>query len=127
MMRSPKGNRHPFRYAHILSIYHANVLFFDDTRPKRCKFLFVRWFKIDQAWISGPSAHCLERLHYLPASDPAAFGFLDPRHVIRACHLLPAFALESTSEFLGTSSARDTIIGDYKRHYVSRYAMLLHG
>ncbi|KZV64559.1 hypothetical protein PENSPDRAFT_561883, partial [Peniophora sp. CONT] len=121
MVHAPKGDRHPFRYARVLAIYHANITFFDDARPKRRDFLFVRWFELDPTWACGPSARRLERVRYLPATNPAAFGFLDPASVIRACHLIPAFALGITSEFLNMSFARDTVLGDYMRHYVSRF------
>lgn len=120
MVRSPQGNRHPFRYARVLAIYHANITFFDDARSKRRDFLFVRWFELDPTWACGPSARRLERVRYLPAPDSAAFGFLDPACVIRACHIIPAFALGITSDFLDVSFARDTVLGDYMRHYVSR-------
>jgi hypothetical protein len=40
------------------------------------------------------------------AEDPDAFGFLDPKDVLRGAHLIPAFAHGKTDELLGASIAR---------------------
>ncbi|KAJ3846642.1 hypothetical protein EV368DRAFT_88715 [Lentinula lateritia] len=38
----------------------------------------------------------------VPESDPFAFGFLDPAHIIRGCHLMPVFSDGQTLELLET-------------------------
>jgi hypothetical protein len=43
---------HPFLYAHVLGIYHANVIYTgSDTRDytlRRLDFLWVRWFRLTE-------------------------------------------------------------------------------
>lgn len=46
-------------------------------------------------------------------SEPGAFGFLEPGIIIRAVHLIPAFAHGRTAELLrGVSMARQCTIED---------------
>lgn len=112
---------HPFWYARVLGVYHANVYFRDSSEAERIEFLFVRWFGIDPEWSGGPAQSRLDRIGFVPDGDgPGAFGFLDPAHVIRPCHLIPAFKLEVTTKLLARSFARDTTAGDYVNWYVAR-------
>ncbi len=120
---SSSQRRHPFWYARVLGIYHANIL--DRTerfpRPKRMEFLWVRWFGMDPDWVGGPSTLRLDRVGYVPENDPSgAFGFIDPSHVLRACHLIPAFHLGKTTNLLGPSEVRDSTDGDWVNYYVMR-------
>jgi hypothetical protein len=93
----------------------------DGKEPARMEFLHVRWFGRDPDWLSGPGALRLDRIGYVPDSDDEAFGFLDPTHVLRACHLIPAFALGKTTALLGPSKHRDSNEGDWVNYYVMRY------
>ncbi len=115
---------HPFWYARVLGIYHANVLD-SGTRfpkPKRMEFLWVHWFGIDPEWTGGPSSLCLDRVGYVPEDNPSgAFSFVDPSHVLRACHLEPAFHLGKTNTLLPSSKFRDFHDGDWINYYVMRY------
>ncbi|TFK59842.1 hypothetical protein BDN72DRAFT_780189 [Pluteus cervinus] len=111
---------HPYWYARVLGIYHAQVFFPGVSRPKRVDFLYVRWFGRDMEWNGGPRALRLDRLGFVPANDPDAFGFISPSVVIRACHLVPAFALGRTTRLLGNSWARDDN-GDWENYYVMRF------
>ncbi|KAG1765160.1 hypothetical protein EV702DRAFT_981685, partial [Suillus placidus] len=54
------------------------------------EFLFVRWYKTVQnhAW----DACTLGRVRFLPLASPNTFGFVDPRDVLRACHIIPTFS-----------------------------------
>ncbi|KAF8955983.1 hypothetical protein BDZ97DRAFT_1672464, partial [Flammula alnicola] len=112
---------HPYWYARVLGIYHANVFYGQAPKAERVDFLFVRWFGRDMEWNSGPSNLCLDRLGFVPSEDRDAFGFLDPKLVIRACHLISAFALGKTIRLLGQSSARDSLIGDWENYYINRF------
>ncbi|KAH6881005.1 hypothetical protein BKA70DRAFT_1342256 [Coprinopsis sp. MPI-PUGE-AT-0042] len=85
----------PYRYARVLGIFHANVLFVGelsngtrDYTPHRIDFLWVRWYTS-----SGfPATPALERLHFEPViAGSESIGFLDPRQVVRAVHLIPQF------------------------------------
>ena len=113
---------HPFSYARVLGIYHANVYFGDrfESRPERMDILFVRWFKCDPTWQGGPGNRRLGRLSWVPGHSSRVFGFLDPAHVLRACHLIPAFARGLTTCLLNLSQMRDLPSGDWANYYVSR-------
>ncbi|KZV69074.1 hypothetical protein PENSPDRAFT_735574 [Peniophora sp. CONT] len=119
----PDGERrHPFWYARVLGIYHANVFFGPTSKTERVDFLFVRWFGVDPDWAGGPRTLSLDRVGYVPQGDESgAFGFLDPARVIRACHLIPAFHLGKTTSLLHPSRFRDAVDGDWGSYYISRF------
>ncbi|KAJ7441110.1 hypothetical protein FB451DRAFT_1106240, partial [Mycena latifolia] len=112
---------HPYWYARVLGAYHVNIYHPQAHTPRRYEFLWVRWFGRDPEWDSGPRHLRLDRLGYVPEHYPEAFGFLDPAHVLRACHLIPAFSLGRTTSLLGPSVARDSIDGDWINYYVMRF------
>lgn len=118
-----EGNEppHPYWYARVLGIFHAKVFHPRNRLPERMEFLWVRWFGRDPEWNGGPKHLRLDRVGFVPEGDPDAFGFIDPAQVIRACHLIPAFALNMTTTLLGPSSARDNPRGDWTNYYVNRY------
>jgi hypothetical protein len=57
MLRACDDHHHPFWYARVLGIYHANVFFGPNfsSQPERMEFFFVRWFGRDPDWQGGPS------------------------------------------------------------------------
>ncbi|KAJ7116991.1 hypothetical protein C8R44DRAFT_627458, partial [Mycena epipterygia] len=112
---------HPYWYAKVLGVFHANIHTPDSRHPRRYDFLWVRWFGRDPEWNSGTRHLRLDRVGYVPEHEPEAFGFLDPAHVLRACHLVPAFALGRTTSLLGPSKARDATNGDWINYYVMRF------
>jgi hypothetical protein len=88
--------KHRFCYGRLLGIYHVNVIYSGrgslDRRPRRFDLLWVRWFEE----IGGPNSWSdgqLDRLRFYPLHSPDAVGFLDPSHVLRACHLISRFSL----------------------------------
>lgn len=99
----------PYWYARVLGIFHALVVKTDTNstfQPQRVDFLWVRWYGHDPAYRFG-FRHCrLPRIGFVPTADEDAFGFLDLAEVIRAVHLIPAFAHSKTSELLPPSIAR---------------------
>ena len=116
---------HPFRYARILGVFHANVL---QTMPGQSRareatmeFLLVRWFRLDTRYKAGFNARRLYRLQFIPETDENAFGFLNPDDIIRAAHIIPAFAHGRTNEYLGPSSIReeDEVDEDWRYLYVN--------
>ena len=128
MLRACDNGHHPFWYARVLGIYHANVFFGPNIsrqpqgRPERMEFFFVRWFGYDPEWQGGPGPCKLDRIGWVPENDPSgAFGFLDPSRAIRACHLIPAFTYGKTTSLLLPSQARDFSTVDWVNYYVSRY------
>ena len=64
----------------------------------------------------------LDRIGYLADAD-TQFGFLDPEDVVRAAHLIPAFAHGRTTRLLRQSSFRNPD-GDWKYYYVNRSVLL---
>ncbi|KAK0187447.1 hypothetical protein F5146DRAFT_935067, partial [Armillaria mellea] len=88
MSNDEDSDSHSFWYTCILGIYHANV----------------RWFGIDPEWTGGPSSLHLDCVRYVPENDlSGAFGFMDPSHILHACHLEPAFHLGRTNTLLPPS------------------------
>ncbi|KAI0081503.1 hypothetical protein K474DRAFT_1635827, partial [Panus rudis PR-1116 ss-1] len=78
------SDTHPYWYARVLGIYHADII---DLRncspsqiatPQRMDFLFVRWFGEDPNWKSGWEARRLDQVGFFPGNLPGAFGFVDP-------------------------------------------------
>ncbi|PBK60412.1 hypothetical protein ARMSODRAFT_898121 [Armillaria solidipes] len=116
---------HPFWYARVLGIYHANVFYSAEPtfKPRRMEFLWVRWFGLDPEWAGGPSSLRLDRLGYVPENDSSgAFGFLNPSDILRACHLIPCFNLGRTKELLFPSKMRDSFVeGDWINYYINRF------
>jgi hypothetical protein len=115
---------HRFRYAQVLGIYHANVVYVGpgtvDYHPRRIEFLWVRWYERLNAVQTGWTARKLDRLRFPPLASDDAFGFLDPSLVLRASHIIPAFDLEQIhTDGKGLSRcARDS--GDWFGYYVAR-------
>jgi hypothetical protein len=87
---------HPFRYARVLRVYHANVVYvgpgMTDYQPRRLEFLWVRWYRTVDTHQSGWNTQKLDRVQFVPMADDDAFGFVDPADVLRGCHIVPAFA-----------------------------------
>ena len=95
----------PYWYARVLGIYHAKVFcshegVTDGNELRRMEFLWVRWFGAEPGYTHGFRRARLPKIGFVPSSDEDAFGFLDPRHIIRACHLIPAFSCGRTNELL---------------------------
>jgi hypothetical protein len=116
---------HPFLYARIIGIFHVNAVYTGGPivtyRPRKVEVLWVRWFECDlHAQAGSWSDSRLDRLHFPPMAGEAAFGFLDPAHVLRGCHVIPAFSANRRyTEGRGISlCARDA--GDWKSYYLNR-------
>lgn len=85
------------------------------------EFLWVCWFCMNPEWSRGPSTLCLNWVGYIPEHDESgAFGFVDPSHVLRACHLILAFNLGKTNTLLSYSTMRDFHNGDWTNYYIMR-------
>lgn len=110
MVLAHEDSDHPYWYARVLGVFHANIchsgLRSRDPSPQHIEFLFIRWFGRDLTTRTGWNAHRLPRIGFIDADEPGAFAFLDPRHVVRAIHTIPAFAHGRTDEYLRPSIAR---------------------
>ncbi|CAE6538191.1 unnamed protein product [Rhizoctonia solani] len=117
------AHAHPFLYAKVLGIYHANVRF--DGRPaRRMNFLWVRWLDYDEEAPGGWDVCRLDRVFYGKCRNDFelmnAFGFVAPHHIIRAAHLIPDFESGTTNP-PGRTLVSDNEESDWKHHYVSRF------
>lgn len=98
---------HPYWYAQILGVFHAVVSHRRSTEPQCMDFLWVRWFGIDpNNYRSGWKAKRLHHIGFIPHDTKGSFSFLDPKEVICAVHLIPAFAYGQTDSLLPPSIAR---------------------
>jgi hypothetical protein len=84
-------------YARVLGIYHTKVWTTHPGVPngsdvRRMDFLWVRWLGTEPGYKHGFKRAKLPKAGFVPSTDDYAFGFLDPKHVIRCCHLIPAFS-----------------------------------
>ncbi|KAI0369420.1 hypothetical protein BV20DRAFT_1036521 [Pilatotrama ljubarskyi] len=106
-----EGSAHRFAYARVIGIFHVNVRSLDlpQDDPQRMDVLWVRWLVVDHSAPGGFPQKRLHRLQFVKdgplESHQVAFGFVNPRNVIRGIHLIPAFAHKRTGELLGPSQA----------------------
>ncbi len=125
-------NRHPYWYARVIKIFSVTFRHMPPefiNRPsdphhdrKTMHVLWVRWLGRDIAAAAGWGKRRLHTVGFVPGDDYAAFGFLDPQHIVRGVHLIPAFAFGQTNMYMGPgrSIARRSDEGnkDYKFFYV---------
>ena len=112
----------PWLYARVVAIYHVFICTEADPMAKRVELLWVRWMQREVSHLKGPNiSKNYARVAYVPQSDTPgeAFGFVDPSHIIRGCHLLPIYALGRTRDRLGTSMFRHEK-GDWRAFYANR-------
>jgi hypothetical protein len=122
MVYSPTSQgTEPWLYAHVVAIYHVFVHTVANPEPKRLELLWVRWMERDSLQLKGVNSSQYTRVSFtLHSGVPGeALGFVDPSHIIRACHLITAFDLGQTRDRLGPSIARDTK-GDWQAFYTNR-------
>ncbi len=123
--------RHPFLYGRVLGIYHVNVVY---TGPgtkgydaMRFDFLHVRWFQVhDQGWNNcNWTSLRLDHISFPPVAEKDAFGFVDPKLILRGCHILPIFSLGKCHlDGIGLSKiAKD--VNDWKGYYVNRFVVVV--
>lgn len=135
MLLALSGNnrkpRHQYRYAKVLGIYHANIIYgggpgrLTNYHPRRMEFLWVRWFDVveDAPAQKGWSTTQLDQLHFSRIDQEGAFGFVDPRHVLRACHIIQRFKLGRAGECGSGMSECANDKQDWKAYYVNRWVL----
>jgi len=119
------SNLHHFLYARVLGAYHANVVYtgpgMRDYEPRRFDFLWVRWFEVVNPASSGWEASKLDLVRFPPLCEEASLGFVDPKDVLRGCHILPAFA-KGRRHRNGVGVSRCAKDGnDYMLYYIGQY------
>ncbi|RPD52312.1 hypothetical protein L227DRAFT_589710 [Lentinus tigrinus ALCF2SS1-6] len=126
---SSDDDSHPFVYARVLKILHADVCYTgpgatSTTRRWRpMEVLWVRWFEVDSTYDSGFQRRRLPRVQFVDVNnlDVVPFGFVDPEDVIRASYLMPAFDHGETNDLLGPSTLARRAVdegADFLYHYV---------
>ena len=127
MTIAPDDATHPYLYVRVIGIFHVmayragdDLEGKGDTEPELTHVLWVRWFDLDLRASGGFKARRLPRLKWAVLDD-GAFGFIAPDQVLRAAHLMPAFAYGQSDAVLpGYTVARreDEEDTDWKYHYV---------
>jgi hypothetical protein len=119
-------NKHPFCYARVLGIFHANVVYLgeqnQDYRPQRLEFLWVRWYNVEEGVRSGWKTWKLDRAHFPPMVDNEdVFGFLNPVDILRGCHIIPAFSGGQVHPDGKLFSYLSQDQNDWSFYYINRY------
>ena len=115
---------HHFLYARVLGVYHANVVYtgpgMRDYEARRLDFLWVRWYEIVDPASSGWYKSRLDSVRFPALNGDNAFGFVDPKDVLRGCHIIPNFAKGKRHvDGVGISHcAKDS--KDYNCYYIGR-------
>jgi hypothetical protein len=112
---------HPFQYARVLGIYHANATLGGYAMDaQRFDFLWVRWYNLQEGGSDSLSPLGFPCLTFPPVTDRSAFGFVDPADVLRASHIIPRFAVGRVVDENGISlRAKDG--EDYVSYMVNRF------
>lgn len=120
---------HPFLYCRVLGIFHVNVVYTGegmiDYNARRVDFLWVRWFRYDGDRSVRWDDHKLDSLCFLPMAREDAFGFVDPRNVLRGSHIISAFASGKTHQDEVSLSRHAYDANDWSRYYVNRCVIVL--
>jgi hypothetical protein len=120
MVLSDGSDDQQYWYARVVGIFHANVRY-NNGPAEKMDFLWVRWFGLDVSYKAGWNEKRLPRVGFIDGHEDCSFGFLDPASVIRAVHLVPAFALGKTSTIMGPSIVRKESEKDedWWRYYIN--------
>ncbi|CCO34564.1 hypothetical protein BN14_08666 [Rhizoctonia solani AG-1 IB] len=120
---------HPFIYAKVLGIYHAQVSY-GNAVPRREDFVHVRWlyYDTDKAFQGGWDECRLDHVGYEQCCTDQdlldSFDFVHPSDIIRTVHLIPDFRSGPSSTLLNfaKSIAHDNEEHwDWKHYYVNRF------
>ncbi|KZV72799.1 hypothetical protein PENSPDRAFT_750617 [Peniophora sp. CONT] len=122
---APEGG-HPYMYAQIVAIFHVHArLEGEQSTPESRKeqlfnVLWVRWMALDPEHTGGFRAKRLYRVGFVPIGDPDTepFGFINPADVLRASHMVPAFAHGRTAALMSPSIVRPQE-DEWRWHYVN--------
>ncbi|PIL35075.1 hypothetical protein GSI_02863 [Ganoderma sinense ZZ0214-1] len=120
MLLSSESDGHPFWYARVLEIFHANVRYvgpgatYANQKWQRVDFVWVRWFEIDTSYRAGFQHRRQHRLQFIDATDVdnTPFGFVDPDDIIQSAYLIPGFDHGSTTDLLGPSKLARRLADD---------------
>lgn len=117
----------PWSYANVLAVYHVIVRTASNPEPQTLKVLWVQWMQCGMASLTGLNSQNYTQVSFVPWSSipGSVFDFIDPSHIIHACHLIPAFNVGQTHDLLDPSITRDSQ-GDWCAYYANRYGPSYH-
>lgn len=86
------------------------------------EFLWVRWFDVVASVPAqtGWSSALLDELRFVSFTEKGAFGFVDPTNVLRACHIIPRFALGKVVNYGSRKSGCAGDESDWKVYFANR-------
>jgi hypothetical protein len=132
LSREDSPDSHPFWFARVLSVFQAKLFHVGpsatDRSIRNMEFLWVRWFGIVPGHRFSCNVARLPKVGFISDTDESAFGFLDPSHVIRGSHLIPAFVDGRTSSLLSNPRSMGRPPGetdDWAAYYVMMYGPLI--
>jgi hypothetical protein len=121
---------HPFRYARVLGVYHVNVVYTGpgmlDYQARRLDFLWVRWFQCGTRSVQWAD-YRLDHIHFPPITSDDAFGFVDPKDVLRASHIIAGFASGKVHCDAISISKLANDSQDWRCYQVNRHVGRFHG
>lgn len=128
LSRETEPGAHPYWYAQVLGVFHAQVLHTGRAAKNRSiqhmEFLWVRWFGMVPDHRYGLRIARLPKIGFIPDTDSLSFGFIDPSIVLRGCHLIPAFIDGKTTQLLKALHTAGRPPGqteDWEAFYVMMY------
>ena len=118
------SSRDIYRYARVLGIFHVYEQHRATTNTsvwsekERMEVLWVRWFKTDSNQPSGWTAARLPTISFIidEADEADAYGFVNPQDVIRAAHIIPAFASRDITTEFPDNSTRCSVAHSHKEN-----------
>lgn len=125
------SSQHPFCYAWVLGIFHANVIYTGprskDYQSWHIEFLWVQWFEVLEDCPSGWQYSALDSARFVLMVEGDAFGFVDLVDLLWACHLTPSFADGMLHSDGITASSCTCDSDDWKRYYINQYRQVICG
>jgi hypothetical protein len=116
-----KKKVHPYWYARIRGLFHARVFLNIPGvphQPQDIEFAWIRWLGVHYPHDSGWKAKRLPMVGFIaPGDGTDAFGFIDPKHIVRAAHLMPCRTQGRSDNGLGVTIVRDTEEDDQDWNY----------
>ena len=129
MVLSEEGDHtHPYQYGRLIDIFTVPV-YYKGSKPivgarrQRLRVLWVRWYERDSdGHLDGFNSLRLPRLSFVDELEPNAHGFIDPKNVLRAAHLIPAFHHELMDpQPLMDCYATQFLTDDWNYYYANMY------
>ena len=130
MYSNEKDSKMPYCFAKIQGIMRVKALYTGGATNSSLEMdvLWVRWYRISNENEFGWENRRLPRVKFMADrydKKCQAYGFMDPRDVIRAVHLIPDFIRgevirgeDEINPFRRYINEEDTV-KEYKRYYVN--------